>query len=570
MELVDLIPEAPPKGLIPAMHKQERWWTTGVLSYKCISKADGEALLDHDDMAGVYRGNITARPALLRCSECGKMALADYLHGSKHRHCDPDGVGIWTGGIGKNEGYFRNGEKLLCPICGEQVTLRHTRDLRYGEVEDHFVVVPTVRQGCLILEQWHIVRDIGRNSDARWHSSPVMAYILDGKKWHKFVHARRAPFGAGIYSLGKWEELKGIQDTLNAPFMYLEDLPDLEGTSLENAKLWEYADQTYHKNCFFPIAYIRLYLKHPQVENLITTDMGRMIGQAIEEECWDSGSIYHGPYTRVPQLKWIDWKAAKPHKMLGLTKEQLRMVRQDGWDYRKLKFWNQQKENVAFEEVVQALKAKPLYEINQIIELKAPLTKTLRYLQKQRTGWFTLRDYWSMAKKARLDLDEEIVCWPPRLQDAHDRLQVTIKYEKDAKQRAAFAAMTERCKGLAWEHGGICIRPAESPEELVEEGRVLHHCVGGYSNAHAQGRIILFIRHTRRPERSWFTLNVDVKSKTVLQNHGYGNERSPRGKTLQIPKEVQEFVSLWQKEVLNHWKLPAEPKQQEKTKSPAA
>lgn len=68
-------------------------------------------------------------------------------------------------------------------------------------------------------------------------------------------------------------------------------------------------------------------------------------------------------------------------------------------------------------------------------------------------------------------------------------------------------------------------------------------------------KIILFIRHTRRPERSWFTLNVDVRNKTILQNHGYGNE-SAHGRKLHIPKAVQDFVDLWKQEVLDKWTLP--------------
>ena len=102
-------------------------------------------------------------------------------------------------------------------------------------------------------------------------------------------------------------------------------------------------------------------------------------------------------------------------------------------------------------------------------------------------------------------------------------------------------------------------------DELVQEGNTLHHCVGGYGPAHADGQIILFIRHTRRPERSWFTLNVDVKEKKIIQNHGYGNEYA-HGQTLHIPKAVQDFVALWKQEVLDKWTLP-KPKRKPKPKA---
>ena len=92
---------------------------------------------------------------------------------------------------------------------------------------------------------------------------------------------------------------------------------------------------------------------------------------------------------------------------------------------------------------------------------------------------------------------------------------------------------------------------------------MLHHCVGGYSQSHAQGKIILFIRHSRRPDRSWYTLNIDTRTKKVIQLHGYGNEWA-NGKALKINKKVLAFVDDWRREVLDKWMLPQKPKKKEK------
>lgn len=172
-----------------------------------------------------------------------------------------------------------------------------------------------------------------------------------------------------------------------------------------------------------------------------------------------------------------------------------------------------------------------------------------------------------MAQLAELDLTQEVVAWPPHLQEAHDRVQQEVRYRVSRDCREQFSEMSARCAGLCWEHDGICIRPAQTPEELVQEGQTLHHCVGGYANSHAAGSIILFVRHARRPERSWYTLNVDVKSRKVLQLHGYENERSPKGKKLRIPQRVWEFVELWQKEVLEPFVLPKKQKKRRTGKS---
>lgn len=71
------------------------------------------------------------------------------------------------------------------------------------------------------------------------------------------------------------------------------------------------------------------------------------------------------------------------------------------------------------------------------------------------------------------------------------------------------------------------------------------------------GKIILFVRHTRRPDRSWYTLNINVLTKEEIQLHGYRNEMVD-GKRLKIPQRVREFVDLWEREVLAEWQLPPE------------
>jgi hypothetical protein len=165
-----------------------------------------------------------------------------------------------------------------------------------------------------------------------------------------------------------------------------------------------------------------------------------------------------------------------------------------------------------------------------------------------------------MAAACGMDLAHERVRWPKDLTQAHDAaadLERKLKREKEAAENAErWAAMNERLQGLAWARDGICIRPAASTEELVEEGKALRHCVGGYTDSHLRGSIILFIRHERRPERSWFTLNINLENKTRIQLHGYGNERA-NGKILRIPKEVLEFAEAWEKEILAKWQDPA-------------
>lgn len=58
------------------------------------------------------------------------------------------------------------------------------------------------------------------------------------------------------------------------------------------------------------------------------------------------------------------------------------------------------------------------------------------------------------------------------------------------------------------------IRPAASAGEIIEEGRTLHHCVGGdnYLSRHSIGTsYILFMRYKKSPEIPLCTIEIKGK-----------------------------------------------------------
>lgn len=144
--------------------------------------------------------------------------------------------------------------------------------------------------------------------------------------------------------------------------------------------------------------------------------------------------------------------------------------------------------------------------------------------------------------------------WPRDLRAAHDRIFAAKKQREDKDSIANFLAVAKKWAALEWSDGEICIRLPRCNGDLVREGHVLHHCVGGYGKQHLTGNLILFVRHARRPERSWFTLNINVNNDKPqrIQLHGYGNEWA-HGDRLHIPQRVLDFVDRWEAEIL----LPA-------------
>lgn len=566
MEYKDLIPETPEEELFNYLRDKAGKFQENILSFKAIGRQDAEAAAYEYAFAGDFRSDRKKRAARCWCSGCGRIFLAEYI-GAKA--CSGKGI---PAGIRMVDAYvtgaqeYADGGSIICPCCGEPAVLHGAAYMRYGHTEQEFVARAYKAQGCLVIVRYMVEKSIWREHTQR-RAEPFEAFVVDGKKVVKLRLWQRN-IGGEYFRLEDWKENSRLVDTLGAPWFYEDDLPDLEGTSLENSKLWEYMAQAYEKDRFYPVAYARLYLKHRNVENLITSGMGLLVGDGIREEEQRTGSYY---YVRtsvpLPKLSWVNWKENRPSRMLGVTREELRLIREAGWKLDQLQAYQAAAHKLKLPEAVTALETVKPYQLEEMAKSQEwtghRIMQAVRYLKKVHGDMTMLDDYWDMAARQGLDLDNPVIRWPRDLRAAHNRVQEAQRYATTKEQREAFRRMTARCRGLNWTNGEICIRVAESPEELVQEGKTLHHCVGGYTKTHAGGRIILFIRHARRPERSWFTLNVDVVNKRILQNHGYYNEHAPGKPPLKIPEKVEQFVKDWQEQVLAHWKLPPDkPKKQ--------
>ena len=579
-EYTAMIPERPPYDMMDRLRSQGKF-TTGLMSYRRLTKDQAREIArtgwwdSGGDYFGDWRESENDRAALMRCSECGREFMVEYVPGHSDTRAwggkTPSGVRMLIDGYTGVQGH--DGDDIECPECGSTCTLKSAGSLRYGLGEQVFMTVPTVTDGCLVLTVWCIDRHM-YEMKTNVSVNAIEAYIVDGKKTVRMVHWRRCM--GRLYNLGHWEQTKHMRDGLDNPMMYSDaaNSPDLAGTSLENAKLWEYMEQSSEAEVFYPMAYARLYLKHPAVENLVTAGLGRVIGKGIQQEAQIAYYYGYVPTTTLtaPRLDWVDWKQSRPAQMLRMDKQKLRTVQQKGYGLDHIKFLQRFAKAISFADACTLLDAVGPTSAGEIVNSGQNPIKTVNYLQKQGQGFTYLADYWRMAAVAGMDLEQQEVRWPKNLGRAHDRAALCVRAAKIGNaEREAFEAMTERCAGLAWEHDGICIRPAATPEELISEGDTLHHCVGSYISNHASGRIILFVRHARRPERSWYTLNIDVKDKHQIQLHGYRNEMLPGGKMLHIPQEVLAFLAEWRRVVLNSWKLPPAPEKvnNRKSKAPA-
>ncbi|WP_251843116.1 PcfJ domain-containing protein, partial [Enterococcus faecalis] len=79
----------------------------------------------------------------------------------------------------------------------------------------------------------------------------------------------------------------------------------------------------------------------------------------------------------------------------------------------------------------------------------------------------------------------------------------------------------KQLKALETEIDDLLFLAPHSLQEIVEEGQVLHHCVGSqhYLEQHTKGKTtIVFIRRKEEPDKPYFTL--EYREKRVIQVQG--------------------------------------------------
>lgn len=138
-------------------------------------------------------------------------------------------------------------------------------------------------------------------------------------------------------------------------------------------------------------------------------------------------------------------------------------------------------------------------------------------------------DYIKMREEQGYDMTNDIIIFPADFVRRRDEMILQVEkakmdkrkkevLDKFPKIKSKYRRLSEKYSAAA---GGYIIRPAKDAAEIVEEGRILHHCVGGdnYLRSHNDGRsFILFLRDAKRKDTPLIT--VEIRGETIIQWYG--------------------------------------------------
>lgn len=474
------------------------------------------------------------------CTCCGKKFIAQKVDTGGCHHCYPTAPFGWFNPMLTEA--TGSGSDTKCPACGANAESVHIGRCGYGIDKYSFVTqlvripVPGVTDRLALIE-WRIGQHIEKDGKKSYGQVLWEAYVVEERKVVRLKNWQRMM--STIYLTGITQKRSFLDDYGEMMRMYPFEESVLYGTTAENCKI----DRFIKQGGRYLVAYLAVWRKKPNMENLIMQGCTRLVDELIEED------QHHGTYSRnkgIPGLRDINWKEKQPHRMLNLSKEEFREYGKkiNAKDYHRINIVRGVGIPLNIGKQLPILRRHGEWEIEHIIE-EQPLElfwKILQYIDDHRISpgrdYHTLRDYWSMAQVLGEDLTNARVRWPKDLKAAHDRVTAAYNKRKTQINKQRFVDRLAQLERFAWSCDGILIRPCATQEEMKREGKLLNHCVARYAEDHAAGKTaIFFIRQESDPDKPFYTLEWDELNCRVKQNRGKWNcAKTP---------EVEEFEKKW-------------------------
>lgn len=208
---------------------------------------------------------------------------------------------------------------------------------------------------------------------------------------------------------------------------------------------------------------------------------------------------------------------------------------------------------------INEVKAKEIVEAGVDVKIligcaeKNKVLKLLHYLEKAE-GYQGIketishyRDYLYAAAALEYDLGRDTVRYPKNLLEAHNKAvrenSERQQEEYIAEKQKKYPEIAQRYEDLyqeyAFEDKNFLIRPARDAGEIIREGRILHHCVGGDSymrNHNAGESYIFFLRRKGTPQESYYT--VEYNGRKIVQYYGAYDKKPDK-------EIIDKFLSKW-------------------------
>lgn len=468
----------------------------------------------------------------IACSKCGGVTDARWR----------DGIS-YESQFQKHTEEPREGKSGKCPMCGAVGTYKCQGKIK-GEYSKkiHLFLGQRYKEDGAVLryveieKAWTLGFIEGNDGPEMYNAAEELsgvevarAYFEPGKKvqidYHKHDLYRNEDFwdDCNLYGLANID--------IKAATIMPETYEELKNTIFRYSGLKEYDEQAQEVN---PIRYLQNYQKTPQIEILAKLGLSEIVKGINEGR---TGII-------------VDASAKRLDALLGIRRERTKKLIEEKGDARLLRVlqieksldqhWTEEQVNHLREtgldiaHIAFVLNYMTIQKLLNRIEKYAGCayeTNCGRAVANIRNTAIIYIDYLMMRERRGYDLHNTVYQQPRDLSAAH-RQMVTETNREEVKKRLEeteerYENIKKRYRSLrkeyCYEDATYLIRPARSAEEIVMEGRLLHHCVGGngYLSRHNEGKsYILMMRFRKEPETPYITVEINPEQKKIVQWYG--------------------------------------------------
>ncbi len=283
--------------------------------------------------------------------------------------------------------------------------------------------------------------------------------------------------------------------------------------------------------------YLRLYCRHPNVEYLMKQGYSHLI--------WEYHTGWYGTQLRLGVYEKINWKSNNLLKMLDLSKTEFALLKGNEKRYENYMLWRSnfpkyKPQDLLLLADVFRSEYGTLTSFCEATNLKP--VRIARYLDSNDINTGDYRDYLEQCRTLEYNLHDTAICLPRDFNAMHTRLSAIIIVRKNNEVAEKFEENLQPREILEYKANGLILRQPHSFDEIVVEGQALRHCVGGYAERHALGKLhIMFIRKEDEPDIPYYTMEVSVTGK-IRQCRGYGNNVE-----VEKPQSIIDFEVEYQK-----------------------
>ncbi len=440
-------------------------------------------------------------------------------------------------------------EKCNCPQCGAEVTGKAVRKFRYDMTTlDRWIHAATVRtgeDGALLIEGGNVRRFFNHDNltgDIRFYPEKRF-YLAPGKVQ---MWTLDSFYGFGDECERRWVPRQTVCEPINPNYMSnWNDYGDyvmlnlgetLSRSGFKYCQIEKYFAEEHNQSiadneyCRYGVKYLAWYSLHPQIEMAVKLGLSGAVRKLITQG--------------KKNARLLDWDAKRAADFLRMSGTDARDFLKAGLTFKDLQDWRELGGKMPIRKWVEICRRagddKTVRELaGAAHEAGVDFERALRYTEGMlpECPRYSLplveiikrwRDYLGMAKRLGYDMSEETVLMPRDLQARHEAAADIIRHAASEAERKKYKKRRKQLeKQFGFSIDGFSILVPKGSEEIVQEGKTLHHCVGGYAARHLSGAVtILFMRKSRKPGRSFLTIELeqDRGRWRIRQVHGYKNE----------------------------------------------